>query len=163
MEHQLAHSVFSSGINGFFAVIYNNGSLSQINLYLKMEKKPNKKDSLSIVNNVLKLATKLMKVSPVVMPWNQFLFHLQKQSINVHLKGSFQPKYKMKSLFKFCTQLEPSLCCVMYSCIIQGLSSSLFQAFDWTLECLPASLNADLGCDGTGTAYLTHHSASPVF
>lgn len=109
MEHQLAHSVFSSGINGLsFAVIYNNGSLSQINLYLKMEKKPNKKDSLSIVNNVLKLATKLMKVSPVVLPWNQFLFHLQKQSINVHLKGSFQPKYEMKSLFKFCTQLEPS-------------------------------------------------------
>lgn len=35
----------------------------QINLYLKMEKKPNKKEALSIVNNVLKLATKLMKVS----------------------------------------------------------------------------------------------------
>lgn len=28
-----------------------------------MEKKPNKKEELSIVNNVLKLATKLMKVS----------------------------------------------------------------------------------------------------
>lgn len=27
-----------------------------------MEKKPNKKDELSVVNNVLKLATKLMKV-----------------------------------------------------------------------------------------------------
>lgn len=27
-----------------------------------MEKKPNKKEALSIVNNVLKLATKLMKV-----------------------------------------------------------------------------------------------------
>lgn len=27
-----------------------------------MEKKPNKKDELSIVNNVLKLATKLIKV-----------------------------------------------------------------------------------------------------
>lgn len=35
----------------------------QINLYLKMEKKPNKKEMLNIVNNVLKLATKLMKVS----------------------------------------------------------------------------------------------------
>lgn len=35
----------------------------QINLYLKMEKKPNKKDELNIVNNVLKLATKLMKVN----------------------------------------------------------------------------------------------------
>ena len=34
----------------------------QINLYLKMEKKPNKKEELNIVNNVLKLATKLMKV-----------------------------------------------------------------------------------------------------
>ncbi|XP_075880975.1 putative homeodomain transcription factor 1 isoform X3 [Nelusetta ayraudi] len=43
---------------------YSNSSVlltEQINLYLKMEKKPNKKDSLSIVNNVLKLATKLMK------------------------------------------------------------------------------------------------------
>lgn len=29
-----------------------------------MEKKPNKKDELSVVNNVLKLATKLMKVRP---------------------------------------------------------------------------------------------------
>lgn len=28
-----------------------------------MEKKPNKKEQLNIVNNVLKLATKLMKVS----------------------------------------------------------------------------------------------------
>lgn len=37
----------------------------QINLYLKMEKKPNKKDELNIVNNVLKLATKLMKVRSV--------------------------------------------------------------------------------------------------
>ncbi|XP_051780381.1 protein PHTF1-like isoform X2 [Erpetoichthys calabaricus] len=33
----------------------------QINLYLKMEKKPDKKEELNIVNNVLKLATKLMK------------------------------------------------------------------------------------------------------
>lgn len=36
--------------------------LSQINLYLKMEKKPNKKEQLSLVNNVLKLSTKLLKV-----------------------------------------------------------------------------------------------------
>uniref|UniRef100_A0A672G5Y8 Putative homeodomain transcription factor 1 n=1 Tax=Salarias fasciatus TaxID=181472 RepID=A0A672G5Y8_SALFA len=43
---------------------YSNSSVlltEQINLYLKMEKKPNKKEELSIVNNVLKLATKLMK------------------------------------------------------------------------------------------------------
>ncbi|XP_061076286.1 putative homeodomain transcription factor 1 [Conger conger] len=43
---------------------YSNVSVlltEQINLYLKMEKKPNKKDELNIVNNVLKLATKLMK------------------------------------------------------------------------------------------------------
>uniref|UniRef100_A0A672MQI5 PHTF1/2 N-terminal domain-containing protein n=1 Tax=Sinocyclocheilus grahami TaxID=75366 RepID=A0A672MQI5_SINGR len=33
----------------------------QINLYLKMEKKPNKKEELTLVNNVLKLATKLLK------------------------------------------------------------------------------------------------------
>ncbi|MGH0126258.1 UNVERIFIED_CONTAM: hypothetical protein FKN15_004561 [Acipenser sinensis] len=36
---------------------------AQINLYLKMEKKPNKKDELILVNNVLKLATKLLKVA----------------------------------------------------------------------------------------------------
>ncbi|KAM9759509.1 putative homeodomain transcription factor 1 [Menidia menidia] len=43
---------------------YSNSSVlltEQINLYLKMEKKPNKKEQLNIVNNVLKLATKLMK------------------------------------------------------------------------------------------------------
>ncbi|KAM6114595.1 protein PHTF1 isoform 4-T4 [Phoenicopterus ruber ruber] len=34
---------------------------AQINLYLKMEKKPNKKEQLSLVNNVLKLSTKLLK------------------------------------------------------------------------------------------------------
>lgn len=43
---------------------YSNSSVlltEQINLYLRMEKKPNKKEELCIVNNVLKLATKLMK------------------------------------------------------------------------------------------------------
>jgi len=30
-----------------------------------MEKKPNKKDQLNIVNNVLRLATKLLKVRPL--------------------------------------------------------------------------------------------------
>ncbi|XP_066528987.1 putative homeodomain transcription factor 1 [Hoplias malabaricus] len=43
---------------------YSNASVlltEQINLYLKMEKKPDKKDELNIVNNVLKLATKLLK------------------------------------------------------------------------------------------------------
>ncbi|XP_030632855.1 putative homeodomain transcription factor 1 [Chanos chanos] len=43
---------------------YSNASVlltEQINLYLKMEKKPYKKEELNIVNNVLKLATKLMK------------------------------------------------------------------------------------------------------
>lgn len=74
-KNRLPHDLLSSGINQLsFAVMYSNGSLLQINLYLKMEKKPNKKESLSIVNNVLKLATKLMKVSPVVMPWNHFCF-----------------------------------------------------------------------------------------
>lgn len=37
-----------------------------------MEKKPNKKEQLSIVNNVLKLATKLMKVR------TEFLFTVAK-------------------------------------------------------------------------------------
>ncbi|KAG7222190.1 hypothetical protein INR49_016588, partial [Caranx melampygus] len=44
---------------------YSNTSIlltEQINLYLKMEKKPNKKEELTLVNNVLKLATKLLKV-----------------------------------------------------------------------------------------------------
>lgn len=40
-----------------FLIFFN-----QINLYLKMEKKPNKKEELTLVNNVLKLATKLLKV-----------------------------------------------------------------------------------------------------
>ncbi|KAM8780539.1 protein PHTF1 isoform 2-T2 [Rhynchonycteris naso] len=43
---------------------YSNVSIlltEQINLYLKMEKKPNKKEQLTLVNNVLKLSTKLLK------------------------------------------------------------------------------------------------------
>ena len=35
----------------------------QINLYLQMEKMPEKKDELTVVNNVLKLASDLLKVS----------------------------------------------------------------------------------------------------
>lgn len=42
----------------------SDSDLWQINLYLKMEKKPNKKEELTLVNNVLKLATKLLKVRP---------------------------------------------------------------------------------------------------
>lgn len=34
----------------------------QINLYLQMEKTPGKKDELTVVNNVLKLAADLLKV-----------------------------------------------------------------------------------------------------
>ncbi|XP_028590354.1 protein PHTF1 isoform X2 [Podarcis muralis] len=43
---------------------YSNISIlltEQINLYLKMEKKPNKKEQLTLANNILKLSTKLMK------------------------------------------------------------------------------------------------------
>ncbi|XP_041437996.1 protein PHTF1-like isoform X2 [Xenopus laevis] len=43
---------------------YSNVSVlltEEINLYLKMEKKPNKKEKLSLVNNVLKLSSKLIK------------------------------------------------------------------------------------------------------
>uniref|UniRef100_A0A8C5LN08 Putative homeodomain transcription factor 1 n=1 Tax=Leptobrachium leishanense TaxID=445787 RepID=A0A8C5LN08_9ANUR len=43
---------------------YSNVSVlltEEINLYLKMEKKPNLKEQLSIVNNVLKLSSKLIK------------------------------------------------------------------------------------------------------
>lgn len=43
---------------------YSNVSIlltEQINLYLKMEKKPTKKEQLTLVNNVLKLSTKLLK------------------------------------------------------------------------------------------------------
>uniref|UniRef100_A0A8C4X1S1 Putative homeodomain transcription factor 2 n=1 Tax=Eptatretus burgeri TaxID=7764 RepID=A0A8C4X1S1_EPTBU len=45
---------------------YSNTSIlvtEQMNLYLSMEKKPNKKEELTMVNHVLKLATKLLKVS----------------------------------------------------------------------------------------------------
>ncbi|XP_044139415.1 protein PHTF1 isoform X1 [Bufo gargarizans] len=43
---------------------YSNVSIlltEEINIYLKMEKKPNKKEQLSIVNNVLKLSSKLIQ------------------------------------------------------------------------------------------------------
>ena len=35
----------------------------QINLYLQMEQNPAKKDELTVVNNVLKLASDLLKVN----------------------------------------------------------------------------------------------------
>uniref|UniRef100_A0A6I8PX22 Putative homeodomain transcription factor 1 n=1 Tax=Xenopus tropicalis TaxID=8364 RepID=A0A6I8PX22_XENTR len=44
---------------------YSNVSVlltEEINVYLKMEKKPNKKEKLSLVNNVLKLSSKLIKL-----------------------------------------------------------------------------------------------------
>lgn len=50
--------------------------LSQINLYLKMEKKPNKKEQLSLVNHVLKLSTKLLKVK-AALPKNTQVLHFQ--------------------------------------------------------------------------------------
>ncbi len=34
----------------------------QLNLYLKMEQKPHKKEELLVANNVLKLASELLKV-----------------------------------------------------------------------------------------------------
>lgn len=67
-HHQLFHNQYHHLMQvemNYCVLIYKvwNCSLLQINLYLKMEKKPNKKEELNIVNNVLKLATKLMKVS----------------------------------------------------------------------------------------------------
>ena len=47
--------------------------VSQINLYLKMEKKPNKKEELTLVNNVLKLATKLLKVPTIILITHIFI------------------------------------------------------------------------------------------
>ena len=41
----------------------------QLNLYLKMEQKPHKKDELMVANNVLKLAAELLKVSRRVDRW----------------------------------------------------------------------------------------------
>lgn len=41
-----------------------------------MEKKPDKKDELSIVNNVLKLATKLLRVSFIPAPSSSCVFGL---------------------------------------------------------------------------------------
>lgn len=105
--------------------MFNKCSRSQINLYLKMEKKPNKKEELSIVNNVLKLATKLMKVSRSRSSFHWcfatqgVLFYLvciifafystctaKKhlcdcfQSINMYWKCSVQPKYKLERVFQ---------------------------------------------------------------
>lgn len=48
---------YKSGSNVSFFVFF-----PQLNLYLQMEKNPEKKDDLIIANNVLKLATKLLKV-----------------------------------------------------------------------------------------------------
>lgn len=48
----------------------------QINLYLQMEKQPEKKDELVVVNNVLKLAADLLKVflALILLLTSKFLF-----------------------------------------------------------------------------------------
>ncbi|CAB3987351.1 homeodomain transcription factor 2 [Paramuricea clavata] len=58
--YQLRFVTLGSKINRKFR---NNSVLmtEQLNLYLQMEKNPAKKDDLMIANNVLKLATKLLK------------------------------------------------------------------------------------------------------
>lgn len=58
--YQLRYVTLGSKINRKFR---NNSVLmtEQLNLYLQMEKNPAKKDDLMIANNVLKLATKLLK------------------------------------------------------------------------------------------------------
>lgn len=60
--YQLRFVTLGSKINRKFR---NNTVLmtEQLNLYLQMEKNPAKKDDLIIANNVLKLATKLLKVN----------------------------------------------------------------------------------------------------
>ena len=62
--YQLRFVTLGSKINRKFR---NNTVLmtEQLNLYLQMEKNPEKKDDLMIANNVLKLATKLLKVIKV--------------------------------------------------------------------------------------------------
>lgn len=45
-----------------------------------MEKKPNKKEELTLVNNVLKLATKLLKVLRLLRPPSADLFRITPQT-----------------------------------------------------------------------------------
>lgn len=44
--------------------------LFQINLYLQIEQKPNKKDDLMVANSVLKLAADLLKVFNLLIYYN---------------------------------------------------------------------------------------------
>ncbi|CAL8385823.1 unnamed protein product [Boreogadus saida] len=63
---------------------------NKINLYLKMEKKPNKKEELTLVNNVLKLATKLLKLTPFRLYWSTCEPALYKHHPGVILSPCFR-------------------------------------------------------------------------
>ena len=66
----------------------------QLNLYLQMEKNPAKKDDLMIANNVLKLATKLLKVKLnfeelLLSMENSGIFKTMKRQWNILITRSF--------------------------------------------------------------------------
>lgn len=63
----------------------------QINMYLHMEQKPQKKDELTLANNVLKLVSVLLKVS-----FHDFLDELPKANILILL--SYSLHYKILGL-----------------------------------------------------------------
>jgi len=48
--------------------------LFQINLYLQIEQKPNKKDDLMVANSVLKLAADLLKVFKFIDKYQSWFF-----------------------------------------------------------------------------------------
>ncbi|KAG8508456.1 putative homeodomain transcription factor 2, partial [Galemys pyrenaicus] len=89
---------------------YSNTSIlltEQINLYLKMEKKPNKKEELTLVNNVLKLATKLLKEldSPFRLyglTMNPLLYNITQVVILSAVSGVRAGRYLFGSLLYFC-------------------------------------------------------------
>uniref|UniRef100_A0A671LHP2 Putative homeodomain transcription factor 2 n=1 Tax=Sinocyclocheilus anshuiensis TaxID=1608454 RepID=A0A671LHP2_9TELE len=117
---------------------YSNTSIlltEQINLYLKMEKKPNKKEELTLVNNVLKLATKLLKELDAPfrlygLTMNPLLYNITQVVILSAVSGvisdllGFNLKVRCSLWVDVCESLILSVLCSQFVCLLHSCGRS---------------------------------------
>lgn len=86
-----------------------------------MEKKPNKKEQLNIVNNVLKLATKLMKVRRTCFLVHSRSLCLPEPNTHLWLFSVYKCAFKSLHWYQRCGELQKHCCnngvlnCCLYS------------------------------------------------
>uniref|UniRef100_A0A672NNY3 Putative homeodomain transcription factor 2 n=1 Tax=Sinocyclocheilus grahami TaxID=75366 RepID=A0A672NNY3_SINGR len=105
------------------------------NLYLKMEKKPNKKEELTLVNNVLKLATKLLKELDAPfrlygLTMNPLLYNITQVVILSAVSGvisdllGFNLKVRCSLWVDVCESLIRSVLCSQFVCLLHSCGRS---------------------------------------